>query len=89
MVKKFISLFQSTQKFLQDENYYLEAGKVQALLRLLKEYQAEGRRMLIFSQVGISSNRCLSKHSYLLCSLPKFWISCKPFLRCRRSSIYY
>ena len=37
---------------MQDENYYLEAGKVQALLRLLKEYQAEGRRMLIFSQVG-------------------------------------
>jgi SWI/SNF-related matrix-associated actin-dependent regulator 1 of chromatin subfamily A len=46
---------------LQDENYYLQAGKVQALLRLFKEYQGEGRRMLIFSQVGISSNRCLSE----------------------------
>ena len=60
MVQKFISLPQSTQKFLQDESYYLQAGKVQALLRLLKGYQAEGRRMLIFSQVGISSNHCLS-----------------------------
>jgi SNF2 family DNA or RNA helicase len=44
-------LLQSTQKFLQDEKCYLQAGKVQTLLRLFKEYQAEGRRMLIFSQV--------------------------------------
>jgi len=46
----FFGSYLSTQKFLQDENCYLQAGKVQALLRLLKEYQAEGRRMLIFSQ---------------------------------------
>jgi SWI/SNF-related matrix-associated actin-dependent regulator 1 of chromatin subfamily A len=35
---------------LQDEKCYLQAGKVQTLLKLLKGYQAEGRRMLIFSQ---------------------------------------
>ncbi|KAH9985991.1 SNF2 family N-terminal domain-containing protein [Russula compacta] len=46
----FLGSYLSTQRFLQDENCYLQAGKVQALLRLLKEYQAEGRRMLIFSQ---------------------------------------
>ncbi len=72
MAKTLIGLSQSTQKFLQDENCYLQAGKVQTLLRLLNEYQAEGRRMLIFSQVGIPSNSCTSKRSYLEGSLPKF-----------------
>jgi len=46
----FLGSYLSTQKFLQDENCYLQAGKIQTLLRLLKEYQAQGRRMLIFSQ---------------------------------------
>ncbi|KAI9507436.1 SNF2 family N-terminal domain-containing protein [Russula earlei] len=46
----FLGSYLSTQRFLQDENCYLQAGKVQTLLRLLKNYQAEGRRMLIFSQ---------------------------------------
>lgn len=46
----FLRSYVSTQKFLQDEECYLQAGKVQTLLRLLKGYQAEGRRMLIFSQ---------------------------------------
>jgi len=46
----FLRSYLSTHRFLQDENYYLQAGKVQALLRLLTEYRAEGRRMLIFSQ---------------------------------------
>ncbi|KAI0267146.1 SNF2 family N-terminal domain-containing protein [Gloeopeniophorella convolvens] len=46
----YLSTYVSTRKFLQDEGCYLEAGKVQTLLRLLKEYQAEGRRTLIFSQ---------------------------------------
>ncbi|KAI9437717.1 SNF2 family N-terminal domain-containing protein [Lactarius indigo] len=46
----FLRSYVSTQKFLQDEKCYLQAGKVQTLLRLLKEYQVEGRRMLIFSQ---------------------------------------
>ena len=47
---------QSTQRFLQDKDYYLQAGKVQTLLRLLKAYQAEDRRTLIFSQVSVPSN---------------------------------
>ncbi|KAH9083369.1 SNF2 family N-terminal domain-containing protein [Lactarius deliciosus] len=46
----FLRSYVSTQRFLQDEECYLQAGKVQTLLRLLKGYQAEGRRMLIFSQ---------------------------------------
>ncbi|KAI0300995.1 SNF2 family N-terminal domain-containing protein [Multifurca ochricompacta] len=46
----FLGSYLSTQVFLQDENCYLQAGKVQTLLRLLKDYRAEGRRMLIFSQ---------------------------------------
>ncbi|KAF8271524.1 SNF2 family N-terminal domain-containing protein [Lactarius quietus] len=46
----FLRSYVSTQKFLQDEKCYLQAGKVQTLLKLLQEYQSEGRRMLIFSQ---------------------------------------
>ncbi|TDL24318.1 hypothetical protein BD410DRAFT_786432 [Rickenella mellea] len=46
----FTGTYKSTRKFLQDENCYLEAGKITAMLRLLKAYQAEGRRCLIFSQ---------------------------------------
>ncbi|KAH7927144.1 hypothetical protein BV22DRAFT_1193850 [Leucogyrophana mollusca] len=42
--------YKSTQKFLQDETCYLEAGKVKVLLRLLKDYDAAGRKVLIFSQ---------------------------------------
>lgn len=42
---------QSTQKYLQDFDCYLQAGKVQTLLKLMEGYMAEGRRMLIFSQV--------------------------------------
>jgi SWI/SNF-related matrix-associated actin-dependent regulator 1 of chromatin subfamily A len=51
---------------LQDENYYLEAGKVQALLQLLKEYQAEGRRMLIFSQVSMHFFKSLPLKTLIL-----------------------
>ena len=42
---------QSTQKFLQDTECYYRAGKVKMLLKLLKGYMAEKRRVLIFSQV--------------------------------------
>lgn len=42
--------YKSTQKFLQNEKCYLEAGKVTVLLKLLKGYQASGRKVLIFSQ---------------------------------------
>ena len=43
--------FQSTQKFLQDPECYFRAGKVKTLLKLLKGYMTEKRRVLIFSQV--------------------------------------
>ncbi|KAF8633397.1 hypothetical protein AX17_004568 [Amanita inopinata Kibby_2008] len=42
--------YKSTRKFLQDENCYLDAGKVQVLLKLLARYGTEGRKVLIFSQ---------------------------------------
>lgn len=45
---------QSTRKFLQDDKCYLDSGKVSALLRLLEEYFAQKRKILIFSQVGRS-----------------------------------
>ncbi|EIW82919.1 hypothetical protein CONPUDRAFT_52649 [Coniophora puteana RWD-64-598 SS2] len=41
---------QGYKKFLQNEKCYLEAGKVTVLLKLLKRYQASGRKILIFSQ---------------------------------------
>ncbi|KAH7888749.1 SNF2 family N-terminal domain-containing protein [Phlebopus sp. FC_14] len=42
--------YKSTRKYLQDEECYLNAGKVTVLLRLLEEYAAEERKVLIFSQ---------------------------------------
>lgn len=42
---------QSTRKYLQPDDCYLQAGKVKVLLQLLERYHAEGRRVLIFSQV--------------------------------------
>ena len=44
-------MLQSTRKFLQSEDCYTQAGKVKVLLRLLKSYQEDNRRVLIFSQV--------------------------------------
>ncbi|KXN92461.1 ATP-dependent helicase fft3 [Leucoagaricus sp. SymC.cos] len=41
---------QSTKKFLQDDDCYLEAGKVEILLHLLEKYRSESRKVLIFSQ---------------------------------------
>ncbi|PPQ63979.1 hypothetical protein CVT24_009408, partial [Panaeolus cyanescens] len=41
---------QSTRKFLQDEGCYIDAGKVQVLLKLLEEYDRQQRKVLIFSQ---------------------------------------
>ncbi|OCH88857.1 hypothetical protein OBBRIDRAFT_757376 [Obba rivulosa] len=46
----FCATYKSTRKYLQDDDCYLEAGKVKVLLKLLKTYQAQGRRILIFSQ---------------------------------------
>lgn len=47
-------LLQSTRKYLQDDGCYLDAGKVQTLLRLLDDYREQGRKVLIFSQVYLS-----------------------------------
>lgn len=44
---------QSTRKYLQNEDCYLQAGKVKVLLKLLDEYREAGRRVLIFSQVRL------------------------------------
>ncbi|KAI0058095.1 hypothetical protein BV25DRAFT_1891862 [Artomyces pyxidatus] len=49
-LQAYLATYRSTQKFLQSEDCYMQAGKVEALLRLLGEYQAAGRRVLIFSQ---------------------------------------
>lgn len=46
----FCASYKSTRKYLQDENCYLDAGKVQTLLKLLSTYDREGRKVLIFSQ---------------------------------------
>jgi SWI/SNF-related matrix-associated actin-dependent regulator of chromatin subfamily A containing DEAD/H box 1 len=43
---------QSTERFKLKEDAYLQAGKVKVLLKLLDQYRKEGRRVLIFSQVG-------------------------------------
>ncbi|KIY73104.1 hypothetical protein CYLTODRAFT_342981 [Cylindrobasidium torrendii FP15055 ss-10] len=41
---------QSTLQYLQEDDCYYDSGKVQTLLRLLKEYREQGRKVLIFSQ---------------------------------------
>ncbi|KAK7057137.1 ATP-dependent helicase fft2 [Favolaschia claudopus] len=46
----FCATYKSTRKFLQDESCYVDAGKVQMLLRLLDEYREQKRKILIFSQ---------------------------------------
>ncbi|KAG2078996.1 hypothetical protein BDR04DRAFT_1086056 [Suillus decipiens] len=42
--------YKSTRKFLQDQNCYLNAGKISVLLRLLDDYRRADRKILIFSQ---------------------------------------
>ncbi|KAJ7783239.1 SNF2 family N-terminal domain-containing protein [Mycena metata] len=46
----FCATYKSTRKYLQDNGCYLDAGKVQTLLRLLDDYRGQGRKVLIFSQ---------------------------------------
>ncbi|KZT72068.1 hypothetical protein DAEQUDRAFT_664622 [Daedalea quercina L-15889] len=46
----FVATYKSTQKYLQPDDCYLQAGKVKVLMSLLNQYQAEQRRILIFSQ---------------------------------------
>jgi SWI/SNF-related matrix-associated actin-dependent regulator 1 of chromatin subfamily A len=51
MLGRIFICWQSTRKYLQGDDCYLDAGKVQVLMRLLAEYGKEGRKVLIFSQV--------------------------------------
>ncbi|KAH9948546.1 SNF2 family N-terminal domain-containing protein [Amylocystis lapponica] len=46
----FCGTYKTLRKFRQDDDCYLQAGKVKVLLELLDRYQASGRRVLIFSQ---------------------------------------
>lgn len=46
----FCATYKSTRKYLQDHSCYLDAGKVQTLLRLMDAYREQGRKILIFSQ---------------------------------------
>lgn len=50
---------QSTRKYLQEEDCYIQAGKIKVLLSLLDTYQEDNRRVLIFSQVSPSPS-CLT-----------------------------
>jgi len=49
-LQHFCNLYKSTQNFRLDEQSFLDAGKIKAMLKLLQQYQSEGRRCLIFSQ---------------------------------------
>ncbi|KAG5639390.1 hypothetical protein H0H81_002922 [Sphagnurus paluster] len=46
----FCATYKSTRRYLQDEKCYLDAGKVQVLMKLLTEYKKAGRKVLVFSQ---------------------------------------
>ncbi|EIW63409.1 uncharacterized protein TRAVEDRAFT_161700 [Trametes versicolor FP-101664 SS1] len=46
----FCATYKSLRRFVQDEDCYLQAGKIKVLLKLLDQYKEEGRRILIFSQ---------------------------------------
>jgi len=46
----FCATYKSTRKYLQDQACYVDAGKVQMLIKLLEQYDKEGRKVLIFSQ---------------------------------------
>ncbi|KAG8799894.1 hypothetical protein FRC17_007009, partial [Serendipita sp. 399] len=49
-IHQFCKRYKSVRKYALDESKHIEAGKVQVVLRLLEQYIAEGRRVLIFSQ---------------------------------------
>ncbi|KAF9012372.1 SNF2 family N-terminal domain-containing protein [Cyathus striatus] len=49
-LQAFCGTYKSIQKYQQDKECYLEAGKVQVLLKLLVEYSKQRRKVLIFSQ---------------------------------------
>lgn len=49
-IQIFLAKYKSTKKYLLDHSVFMEAGKIKALLTLLEDYKAQGRRVLIFSQ---------------------------------------
>ncbi|KAI8993112.1 SNF2 family N-terminal domain-containing protein [Trametes punicea] len=49
-LQAFCATYKSLRRFLQDEECYMQAGKIKVLLKLLDQYKKEGRRILIFSQ---------------------------------------
>ncbi|TFY58522.1 hypothetical protein EVJ58_g6371 [Rhodofomes roseus] len=49
-LQAFMATYKSTQRWIQPDDCYLQAGKVKILLKLLEQYRAEQRRILIFSQ---------------------------------------
>ncbi|KAF4620842.1 hypothetical protein D9613_000722 [Agrocybe pediades] len=46
----FCATYKSTRKYLQNQDCYVNAGKVQVLLKLLEDYRNQGRKILVFSQ---------------------------------------
>lgn len=42
---------QSIRKFSKNKDIYVDSGKITVLLKLLKGYKKQGRKVLIFSQV--------------------------------------
>jgi SWI/SNF-related matrix-associated actin-dependent regulator 1 of chromatin subfamily A len=52
-LQAFVAGYKSTTKFLLDPAMYFDAGKVATLLRLLEQFVAEGRKILVFSQVRL------------------------------------
>ena len=73
-----LNLKQSLRKFLQEEDCYLQAGKIKVLMSLLERYKKEGRRVLVFSQVRPVWHAVLTGHDPRLTdggSLPSCWIS--------------
>lgn len=65
---------QSTRKYLRDDDCYLDAGKVHVLLKLLAEYRAEGRKVLIFSQVASLLSDSLEETDRCHLSSRRYWI---------------
>jgi SWI/SNF-related matrix-associated actin-dependent regulator 1 of chromatin subfamily A len=45
-------MYKSTTKFALKDDVFYDSGKVAALIELLREYKEQGRRVLVFSQVG-------------------------------------
>ncbi|KAI0675210.1 SNF2 family N-terminal domain-containing protein [Trametes maxima] len=49
-LQEFCATYKSLRRFVQDEDCYMQAGKIKVLLNLLERYKEDGRRILIFSQ---------------------------------------